>query len=76
MENIVSVSGKLLYFARHLANTKQINGIQLAALKGNRFGNSDMIIDNNDDVLAAYQEYITSGTELTLSSALIRLLRQ
>lgn len=35
-----------------------------------------MIIDNNEDVLAAYHEYTTSGTELTLASSLIRLLRQ
>lgn len=34
MDNIVSVSGKLLYFARHLATTRQINSSQLAALKG------------------------------------------
>ncbi len=35
MDNIVSVTGKLLFFARHLASSGQINKQQLAILKGN-----------------------------------------
>lgn len=35
-----------------------------------------MILADNEDVMTAYQEYITNGTELTLSSALIRLVHQ
>jgi hypothetical protein len=34
MENIVSISGKLLYFGHRLVKSKQINSHQLALLKG------------------------------------------
>ena len=33
-----------------------------------------MIIAGNEDVMAAYSQYTSSGTELTLASSLIRLL--
>jgi hypothetical protein len=35
-----------------------------------------MILADNEDVMAAYQEYNNNGTELTLSSTLIRLVHQ
>lgn len=75
MENGFSIHGKLFILAFELHQQNKISSSEKSQFKGTSPHIPDMIIDDSEELIQIYENYLREGTELTLSSSLIHLLR-
>lgn len=75
MENGCSIHGKLLILAFELHRQNKITSSEKSQFKGTPPHMPDMIMDDSEELIQIYENYLREGTELTLSSELIHLLR-
>jgi hypothetical protein len=76
MENIKTIQGKFLYLARQMHEDNSINKKEQGLFKGIFYLNKDLIFAESPSLSRAYDQYVSKGTELTLRSDLLQIIRK
>ena len=76
MNSISTFTGKLLFFIRSMEKDGLITKKEQGRLKGIFPFNSDLLFDKPQSIMGAYEEYLNDGTELTLRTHLIKIVKK
>lgn len=76
MNSISTFTGKLLFFIRSMEKDGLITKKEQGRLKGTPLLNLDLLFDKPQSIMAAYEEYLNDGTELTLRTHLILIAKK